>query len=65
MIQPLHPSPAWARAMPPGPDTRVRITEAYAAMVARDAYFWAWPLVNLYNRRRHFSSVAEPRRPGR
>jgi hypothetical protein len=37
--------------MPPGPDTRVKITEEYAKLVGRDAYFWAWPLVNVYNRR--------------
>ena len=34
-----------------GPDLRVKITEEYAALVARDAYFWAWPMVNIYNRR--------------
>jgi hypothetical protein len=38
--------------MPPGPDARVKITEAYARHVARDAFFWAWPLVNIYNKRR-------------
>lgn len=58
--QPLPPSPEWARALPPGPDTSVKITEAYAAMVARDAYFWAWPLVNLYNKRLGFKDVPEP-----
>jgi hypothetical protein len=45
--QPLPPSPEWARSLPPGPDARVKITEAYAAHVARDAFFWAWPLVNV------------------
>jgi hypothetical protein len=50
--QPLPPSPSWARALPPAPDARVKITEAYAAHVARDAFFWAWPLVNVYNKRR-------------
>ena len=40
--------------MPPGPDVRVKITEQYARMVARDAYFWAWPMVNIYNRRQAF-----------
>jgi hypothetical protein len=58
--QPLPPSPDWARALPAGPDTRVKITEAYAALVARDAYFWAWPLVNIYNRRLSFKDVPEP-----
>jgi hypothetical protein len=46
------PSPGWARALPPGPDTRVKITEEYARHVARDAFFWAWPLINIYNKRR-------------
>ena len=37
--------------MPPGPDVRVKITEEYAKLVGRDAYFWAWPLAGVYNRR--------------
>ena len=53
------PSPGWARALPPAPDTRVKITEAYAKLVGRDAFFWAWPLVNVYNRRLYFSSIKE------
>ncbi len=57
--QPLPPSPEWARALPPGPDTTVKMTEAYAAMIARDAYFWAWPLVNIYNKRLNFKDVPE------
>ena len=32
--------------------TRASRTEAYAAHVARDAFFWAWPLINIYNKRR-------------
>jgi hypothetical protein len=47
----VAPSPGWIRALPPGPDPRVKITEAYARHVARDAFFWAWPLVNIYNKR--------------
>jgi hypothetical protein len=62
--QPLPPSPDWARALPPGPDVRVKITEAYAAHVARDAFFWAWPLVNMYNRRLAFSKMKEHRYAG-
>src|SRR5262245_26910807 len=45
---------------PTGPVTGTRITEAYARMVARDVYFWAWPLVNVYNRRLAFKAVPEP-----
>jgi hypothetical protein len=62
--QPLPPSPDWARALPPGPDARVKITEAYAAHVARDAFFWAWPLVNVYNRRLAFTKMKEHRYVG-
>jgi hypothetical protein len=62
--QPLPPSPGWTRALPPGPDARVKITEAYAAHVARDAFFWAWPLVNMYNRRLAFSQMKEQRYVG-
>jgi hypothetical protein len=37
--------------MPPGPDIHVKITKEYVKHVARDAFFWTWPLVNIYNRR--------------
>jgi hypothetical protein len=60
----LHPSPSWARAMRPGPDARVKITEEYARLVARDAYFWAWPMVNIYNRRLAFKDVRDFVRAG-
>ncbi|WP_424630183.1 DUF1254 domain-containing protein [Bradyrhizobium sp. SYSU BS000235] len=55
----IAPSPGWDRALPPGPDTRVKITEEYAKLVARDAYFWTWPMVNIYNRRLAFSQVKD------
>ena len=57
-------SPGWARAMPPAPDLRVKITEEYAKLVGRDAYFWAWPMVNIYNRRLAFAPVKEAVRSG-
>jgi hypothetical protein len=41
----------------PGPDVRVSITEAYAKHVAKDAYVWAWAMVNIYNRRLAFTPV--------
>ena len=56
----VFPSPNWSRAMPPGPDATVKITEGYARLVARDAYFFAWPMVNIYNRRLAFSQCSEP-----
>src|SRR5215469_14080107 len=58
--QSLPPSPDWARAMPPGPESGVKITEEYARLVARDAYFWAWPMVNIYNKRLAYSQAPEP-----
>src|ERR1700754_3972033 len=57
--QPLPSSPGWERAMPAAPDARVKITEEYARHVGKDAYFWAWPMVNMYNRRLHFMQVKE------
>ena len=60
----LAPSPSWARALPPGPDARVKVTEEYAKHAARDAYFWAWPLVNMYNRRLAFAQMTEMRYAG-
>jgi hypothetical protein len=58
-VPPIAPSPGWTRAMPPGPDARTKITEEYAKQVARDAYFWAWPLVNMYNRRLAFKDLKD------
>ena len=29
-------------------------------MVARDAYFWAWPMINVYNRRLLLKQLSEP-----
>lgn len=62
--QPLPPSPGWARALPDGPDMRSKMTEEYAKLVARDAYFWAWPLVNIFNRRQAFKDTPEPMMSG-
>ncbi|MEO6947216.1 MAG: DUF1254 domain-containing protein [Nitrobacter sp.] len=42
----------------------MKITEAYAAHVARDAFFWAWPLVNMFNRRLAFSKMTQQRYVG-
>ena len=63
-IAPISASPNWNRAMPNGPDARVKITEEYAKLVARDAYFWAWPLVNIYNRRLVMVEVKEAVKAG-
>lgn len=57
--QAVPPSPNWAVAMPSAPDARPKITEPYARMIARDAYFWAWPMVNIYNRRLAFAEAPD------
>ena len=43
-FEPVASSPLWRRAVPPGPDARVKITEEYAKLAGGDVYFWAWPL---------------------
>lgn len=43
-----------------GPDVNMKITPEYAALVAKDAYFWTWPMVNIYNRRLIFEQITEP-----
>src|SRR5215475_13502738 len=62
--QPLPPSPNWARAMPPGPDMRMKITEEYARHIGKDVYFWGWPMANIFNRRLSFKDVKEPMMSG-
>jgi hypothetical protein len=41
----------------PGPVPGTRMTEEYVRMVGRDAFFWGWPMVNLYNRRLTYAKV--------
>ena len=48
-----------ARAAVPGPVPGTRITEAYARLLARDAYFCAWPMANIYNKRLAFGKAPE------
>lgn len=44
----------------PGPVPGSKVTEAYVRMAARDAYFWGWPMANLYNRRMAFKEIKKP-----
>jgi len=44
----------------PGPASGTAMTMAYAQSVARTAYMWGWPLVNMANRGIAFSKVSEP-----
>ncbi|MDR5734336.1 hypothetical protein QCE47_18690 [Caballeronia sp. LZ025] len=36
---------------PPGPGNAVHVTESYGRLVALDARFCAWPMVNVYDSR--------------
>ncbi|MCD9086991.1 DUF1254 domain-containing protein [Stenotrophomonas sp. SY1] len=56
-------TPAAAQGIP-GPIPGTRLTEAYARAAARDVYFWAWPMVNIYNRRVNFEPLPGPGRLG-
>ena len=44
----------------PGPIPETRMTEQYVCEIGRMAYLWAWPMVNLHNRRVAFEQVPEP-----
>ena len=39
--------------------SRTKLSEAYVRLVARDAFFWAWPLVNMQSRRLWCERVSE------
>ncbi len=51
-----------ARAGTPGDESvaGTHMSEAYVRAVGRFAYFWAWPMTNLHNRRAAFKDIAEP-----
>lgn len=53
---PASPASA-AKTAVPGPVPGTRMTEEYVRQVGRSAYFWAWPMVNVYNRYVTFDKV--------
>ncbi|MBS0342365.1 MAG: DUF1254 domain-containing protein [Proteobacteria bacterium] len=58
---PLQAAPPTA-AQVPGPLAGARISEAYARATARSLYVWAWPMVNMYNRRLGMKDIPQPGR---
>ncbi|WP_322616941.1 DUF1254 domain-containing protein [Pseudomonas sp. BIC9C] len=44
----------------PGPVAGTKVTEPYVRMLAREAYFWAWPMANIFNRRLAFKDLPGP-----
>lgn len=49
-----------AEVPPPGPVAQTKVTEPYVRMMAREAYFWAWPMANIFKRRNTFKDMPEP-----
>ncbi len=43
-----------------GPVAGTKMTDSYLQMAARNIYFWAWPMTNVYNRRLAFKELPEP-----
>jgi len=53
------PSPGWALALPPSPAAGMKMTEAWVREVARFAYVWGWPMVNVQSRVEAFRPLRE------
>ena len=51
-IAPVQDADRRALSFPRGPAPGARRTPEYSREVARFDYFWAWPLVNVFNRYR-------------
>jgi hypothetical protein len=49
-----------AEATISGPVAGTKVTEPYVRMMAREAYFWGWPMANIFNRRQAFKDLPEP-----
>ena len=56
--QPAHATATMASV--PGPVAGYAISEEYARLVARQTYFWAWPMVNVYGRLLAMKQVPQP-----
>ncbi len=51
--------PEISRAIPSGPVSGTSLPDSYVRDVARLAYLWGWPLVNMHNRHLVFEKVPE------
>ena len=49
--------PEISRDIPAGPVAGTHLPEAYVRYLARIAYLWGWPMVNMHNRQLVFSKV--------
>jgi hypothetical protein len=55
----IPPKDATALSVP-GPVADNTVSEPYVRLVARQTYFWAWPMVNVYNRLLAMRQVPQP-----
>jgi hypothetical protein len=49
-----------AQEKPPGPVPGTRLTEGYVRQVARSAYLWGWPMVNIHARHAAYEKLPGP-----
>ncbi len=59
-IAPVQDADARNLLFPRGPAPGTRLTPEYVREIGRFAYFWAWPLVNVFNRYVSFQRVPRP-----
>lgn len=53
------PVPPVSKKIPHGPVAGTQMSEAYVRNLAKVAYIWGWPMVNMHNRHIVFSKVPE------
>jgi len=53
------PAPEAKKSIP-GPVPNTRLSEGYVSQMGRSIYFWAWPMVNIHNRRVTFEKLPGP-----
>lgn len=53
------PAPAAASKLPPGPVAGANMPKSYVKNMAKMAYVWGWPMVNIHNRHLVFSKLTE------
>jgi hypothetical protein len=56
----LAASAAETKGGPAGAAGETKLSDEYVRMVGQAATFWAWPMVNVFNRRLGFKDVQEP-----
>jgi len=59
LAQTAKPPAAVSKTVPPGPVAGTSMPDSYIRNLAKMAYVWGWPLVNLHNRHLVFSKVPE------